>query len=38
MKTAIMTDTNCGINKKEADELGIFLLPMPVNVSDKTYL
>ena len=38
MKTAIITDTNCGINKKEADELGIFLLPMPVNVSDKTYL
>ena len=38
MKTEIMTDTNCGINKKEADELGIFLLPMPVNVSDKTYL
>ena len=38
MKTAIMTDTNCGINKKEADELGIFLLPMPVIVKDKTYL
>ena len=38
MKTAIMTDTNSGINKKEADEMGIFLLPMPVNVSDKTYL
>ena len=38
MKTAIITDTNSGINKKEADEMGIFLLPMPVNVSDKTYL
>ena len=38
MKTAIMTDTNSGINKKEADEMGIFLLPIPVNVSDKTYL
>ena len=38
MKTAIMTDTNSGINKKEADELGIFLLPMPVIVKDKTYL
>ena len=38
MKTAIMTDTNSGINKKEADKMGIFLLPMPVNVSDKTYL
>ena len=38
MKTAIMTDTNSGINKKEADELGIFLLPMPVIVKNKTYL
>ena len=38
MKTAIITDTNSGINKKEADEMCIFLLPMPVNVSDKTYL
>ena len=38
MKTAIMTDTNSGINKKEADELGIFLLPMLVIVKDKTYL
>ena len=38
MKTAIMTDNNSGINKKEADELGIFLLPMPVIVKDKTYL
>ena len=38
MKTAIITDTNSGINKKEADELGIFLLPMPVIVKDKTYL
>ena len=38
MKTAIMTDTNSGINKKEADELGIFLLPMPVIVKDKIYL
>ena len=38
MKTAIMTDTNSGINKKEADKLGIFLLPMPVIVKDKTYL
>lgn len=38
MKIAIMTDTNSGINKKEADELGIFLLPMPVIVKDKTYL
>ena len=38
MKTAIMTDTNSGINKKEDDELGIFLLPMPAIVKDKTYL
>ncbi|MGN1405916.1 MAG: DegV family protein [Erysipelotrichaceae bacterium] len=38
MKTAIMTDTNSGINAKEAKEMGIFLLPMPVIVNEKTYL
>ena len=27
MKTAVMTDTNSGIMKAEADSMGIFLLP-----------
>ena len=26
MKTAVMTDTNSGITKQEADALGIFLI------------
>jgi len=30
MKTAIMTDSNSGISKKEAEKLGVFSLPMPV--------
>ena len=37
MKTAIMTDTNSGITKEEAKELGIFSLPMPVIIDDKVY-
>ena len=31
MKTAVMTDTNSGITKQEADALGIFLMQMPVD-------
>lgn len=30
MKTAIITDTNSGITPAQAEEMGIFLLPMPV--------
>ena len=30
MRTAVMTDSNSGITEQEAQELGIFLLPMPV--------
>ena len=35
MKTAVMTDTNSGISKQEADSLGIFLLPMPVIIDEE---
>lgn len=38
MKTAIVTDTNSGMQPAEAEELGIFLLPMPVIIDDKDYL
>lgn len=38
MKIAIITDTNSGITKQEADRLGIFLLPMPIIIEDKCYL
>lgn len=36
MKTAIMTDSNSGISKKEAEKLGIFSLPMPVIIDGVT--
>lgn len=36
MKTAIMTDSNSGITKGEAKELGIFSLPMPVIIDGAT--
>lgn len=38
MKTAIMTDTNSGMTAAEAEQLGIFLLPMPVIVDGQSYL
>lgn len=35
MRTAVMTDSNSGITKTEADELGIFLMPMPVIIDGE---
>lgn len=37
MKTAIVSDSNCGISKSEADNLGLFLLPMPVCIENTFY-
>jgi len=37
MKTAIMTDTNSGINEEVAKELGIFVIHMPVIINDETF-
>lgn len=37
MKTAVMTDTNSGITKQEADALGIFLMQMPVIIDGETH-
>lgn len=37
MKTAILTDTNSGISSAEAEELGIFLIPMPIIINDETF-
>lgn len=37
MKTAIMTDSNSGITQKEAKELGISVVPMPVLINGKEY-
>jgi len=37
MKTAVVTDSNCGLTKADAQRLGIFLLPMPIYVDDVLY-
>ena len=37
MKIAIVTDTNSGITAEEAKKEGIFLLPMPVVIDEKSY-
>ena len=37
MKTAIMTDTNSGITKQEAEASGIFLIPMPIIIDEEIY-
>ena len=37
MKTAVMTDTNSGITRQEADASGIFLIPMPIIIDEKIY-
>lgn len=36
-KVAIVTDSNAGIRQEEAKELGIYVLPMPFTIDDKTY-
>lgn len=36
-KTAIMTDSNCGIMPSEEEKYGIHILPMPVIIDGKTY-
>lgn len=37
MSTAIVTDTNSGIYEKQAAELGIHVVPMPVIIGEETY-
>lgn len=36
-KIAIVTDSNSGISQKQAEELGAFVVAMPVIIDDKTY-
>ncbi len=36
-KIAIVTDSNSGITQKQAEELGIHVLPMPFLINDETY-
>ena len=37
MKTAVVTDSNSGITKEEAEKMGIFLIPMPVIIDGDTH-
>lgn len=36
-KVAILTDSNSGITQAEAQQLGVFVLPMPFFINDTTY-
>lgn len=38
MKTAIITDSNSGLTLEQANQLGVFLLPMPVIIDEKSHL
>lgn len=37
-RIAIVTDSNSGISQKKAEEMGIFVLPMPFLIDGKEYL
>lgn len=37
-KIAIVTDSNSGITQKEAEELGVYVLPMPFFIDGEAYL
>ena len=37
MTTAVVTDSNSGISAKDAEQNGIYILPMPVIIDGRTY-
>lgn len=37
MKVAVMVDTNSGIFKQMGEEMGVFVVPMPVVINEETY-
>lgn len=37
MKTAIVTDTNSGLSQAAADELGVYLIPMPFTIDGQLF-
>ena len=37
MKVAILTDTNSGISKEEAENIGIHVMPMPVLIDGEVF-
>lgn len=36
-KVAVVTDSNSGITQKEAEELGVYVLPMPFYIDDEVF-
>lgn len=36
-KIAIVTDSNSGITQKQAEELGVYVIPMPFMINEETY-
>ena len=38
MKIAVITDSGSGLTKQQANELGIYYLPLQIIVNDKMYL
>ena len=36
-KIAIALDSNSGVTQKEAEKLGLYVLPMPFMIEDKVY-
>lgn len=36
-RVAVVTDSNSGITQTQAEKLGVFVLPMPFMINDKTY-
>lgn len=36
-KIAVVTDSNSGITQAQAEELGIYVLPMPFMIDEVTY-
>lgn len=37
MKIAIVTDSNSGITQRQAERLGVYVIPMPFMINGKTY-
>ena len=37
-KIAIVTDSNSGITQAQAEELGVYVIPMPFYINEKMYL
>ena len=36
-KIAVMSDSNCGLSIVQAEDMGVFMLPMPIIIEEKTY-